>query len=146
MATSRRLSVYQAAQKLRTTPDAVRGRIKRGTIKHVHEEGRAWVVLAGDRSDTNRDQQTDQHTDQREGRGSLHHLFGGADRLPSGGTLPGAGDQQGDAAALGRSQARYVKSAEILTELRRLVLDFEIYAVELPEYDRDHERRAKLAF
>jgi hypothetical protein len=64
LATSRRLSVYQAAQELGITPDAVRGRIKRETIEFVKEGGRVWVVLADDHSDTNRDQDTDQHTDQ----------------------------------------------------------------------------------
>lgn len=33
----------------------------------------------------------------------------------------------------GRSQTRYVKSAEILTELRRIVLEIEMYLVHYPE-------------
>ena len=43
--------MYQAPQELGTTPDAMRIRIKRGTIEHVREGGHVWVVLADDKMD-----------------------------------------------------------------------------------------------
>lgn len=61
MATGRRLSVYQAAEVLGVTVDAVRGRIKRGTIEHERDGNRVYVILDADESDTGRDQPGDQY-------------------------------------------------------------------------------------
>ncbi len=61
MATGRRLSVYQAAEALGVTVDAVRGRIKRGTIEHERDGNRVYVILAADESGTGRDQPNDQY-------------------------------------------------------------------------------------
>ncbi len=61
MATGRRLSVYKAAEALGVTVDAVRGRIKRGTIEHERDGNRVYVILAADESSTGRDQPTDQY-------------------------------------------------------------------------------------
>jgi hypothetical protein len=65
-ATRRRLTINQAADQLGVTVDAVRGRIKRGTIAHVREGGRVYVLLAADESRPGRDQdaaQPDDRTD-----------------------------------------------------------------------------------
>jgi excisionase family DNA binding protein len=43
--TGRRLSVTEAAEALGISGDAVRSRIKRGTLPTVREGGRVWVVL-----------------------------------------------------------------------------------------------------
>jgi hypothetical protein len=43
--TGRRLSVPEAAEVLGISGDAVRSRIKRGTLETVREGGRVWVVL-----------------------------------------------------------------------------------------------------
>src|SRR5215210_7001780 len=61
LATGRRLSVYQAAEALGVTVDAVRGRIKRGTIQHERDGNRVYVILDADESGTGRDQPTDQY-------------------------------------------------------------------------------------
>ena len=61
LATGRRLSVYQAAKVLGVTVDAVRGRIKRGTIEHERDGNRVYVILDADESDTGRDQPGDQY-------------------------------------------------------------------------------------
>ena len=53
--------MYQAAEALGVTVDAVRGRIKRGTIEHERDGNRVYVILAADESDTGRDQPTDQY-------------------------------------------------------------------------------------
>jgi excisionase family DNA binding protein len=57
----RRLSVQEAADQLGITVDAVRGRIKRGTIEYVREGDRVWVILEGDESHTGRNRPTDQY-------------------------------------------------------------------------------------
>jgi hypothetical protein len=44
----------------------------------------------------------------------------------------------------GRSQARYVRSAEVLIELRRLVLEIEACATSLPEFEHSEEGSAKI--
>lgn len=62
-ATRRRLTINQAADQLGVTVDAVRGRIKRGTIAHVKEGGRVYVLLAADESRPGRDQDDDQPED-----------------------------------------------------------------------------------
>jgi hypothetical protein len=53
--------VYQAAEALGVTVDAVRGRIKRGTIEHERDGSRVYVFVDADESGTGRDQQTDQY-------------------------------------------------------------------------------------
>ncbi len=60
--TSQRLSVDQAATALGITVDAVRSRIKRGTIAHVREGGRVYVLLDADQSRLGHDQGGDQDT------------------------------------------------------------------------------------
>ena len=58
--TGRRLTVDQAATALGITADAVRSRIKRGTLAAERsEEGRVWVLLDSDRPSTSRDQPID---------------------------------------------------------------------------------------
>ncbi len=61
MATGRRLSVYKAAEALGVTVDAVRGRIKRGTIEHERDGNRVYVFVDADQPGTGRDQPTDQY-------------------------------------------------------------------------------------
>jgi excisionase family DNA binding protein len=41
----RRLSVGEAADELGVSVDAIRSRVKRGTIPHVRRGGRVWVLL-----------------------------------------------------------------------------------------------------
>ena len=62
-ATRRRLTINQAADQLGVTVDAVRGRVKRGTIAHVREGGRVYVLLAVDESRPGHDQDADQSGD-----------------------------------------------------------------------------------
>jgi excisionase family DNA binding protein len=45
LTTGRRLTVTEAAEVLGISGDAVRSRIKRGTLETVREGGRVWVVL-----------------------------------------------------------------------------------------------------
>ncbi len=58
----------QAAEALGVTVDAIRARIKRGTIDHTRESGRVYVLLGVDQDNTSHDQDTDQggtqHADQ----------------------------------------------------------------------------------
>src|ERR687897_2163580 len=63
---NRRLTVPQAAQALGTTEGAVRGRIKRGTLRSHREGGTVYVVLEGSPSAVHRDQSVDSPTDQPE--------------------------------------------------------------------------------
>jgi len=44
----RRLSVSEAADELGVSVDAIRSRIKRGTIPHIKRGGRVWVLLGTD--------------------------------------------------------------------------------------------------
>src|SRR5215208_5596879 len=62
--TRRRLTVAEAADALGITVDAVRSRIKRGTIEHERKGGRVYVLLGVDESRPGYDQDTDQDTDQ----------------------------------------------------------------------------------
>jgi hypothetical protein len=58
----RRLTVAQAADQLGVTVDAIPSRVKRGTIDHVREGGRVYIMLGGAQHATSRDQGTDQDT------------------------------------------------------------------------------------
>ena len=63
--TVRRVPVIEAASILGITPDAVRSRLRRGTLpKEVGEDGTVFVRLNGDRRDRRNDQSTDRPTDQ----------------------------------------------------------------------------------
>ncbi len=64
--TGRRLTVAQAADALGVTVDAVRSRIKRGTIAHVREGERVYVLLGDDQVGTSRDQGSAQYVDQHD--------------------------------------------------------------------------------
>ncbi len=44
----RRLSVGEAADELGVSVDAIRSRVKRGTIPHIRRGGRVWVLLGAD--------------------------------------------------------------------------------------------------
>jgi hypothetical protein len=55
--------VAQAADALGVTVDAIRSRIKRGTIAHVREGTRVYVVLGDDQGTTSRDQGSAQYAD-----------------------------------------------------------------------------------
>ena len=46
------------------TVDAIRSRIKRGTIEHVREEGRVYVIIGGDQVETSTDQVNNQDSAQ----------------------------------------------------------------------------------
>jgi flagellar motility protein MotE (MotC chaperone) len=56
--------VAEAADALGITVDAVRSRIKRGTIDHVRAGGRVYVLLGDDEGRPGHDQDTDQGGDQ----------------------------------------------------------------------------------
>src|SRR5687768_8410296 len=62
--TRRRLSVAEAADALGVSVDAIRSRVKRGTIAHERKGGRVYVLLGDDESRTGHDQHTAQVTDQ----------------------------------------------------------------------------------
>jgi hypothetical protein len=56
-----RVSVYQAAEVMGVTVDAIRKRISRGTIPHEKgEDGRVWVILDTDQDAASKVQDTDQ--------------------------------------------------------------------------------------
>lgn len=58
---SSRVSVYDAAQVMGVTVDAIRKRISRVTIPHERDEdGRVWVLLDTDQDPTSKVQDTDQ--------------------------------------------------------------------------------------
>jgi hypothetical protein len=61
-----RLTVPEAARELGITEAAVRGRIKRGTLRSSRVSGKVYVLLRGDASTTNRGAPTDAPTDQSE--------------------------------------------------------------------------------
>jgi hypothetical protein len=62
--------VAEAADTLGITVDAVRSRVKRGTIDHVRVGGRVYVLLGDDESRPGRDQHTDQGATETEDRTS----------------------------------------------------------------------------
>jgi hypothetical protein len=62
--TRRRLSVSEAAGALGITVDAVRSRVKRGTIAHERVGGRVYVLLDTDQSRPGHDQGSNRPTDQ----------------------------------------------------------------------------------
>jgi excisionase family DNA binding protein len=68
----RRLTVAQAADQLGVTVDAIRSRVKRGTIDHVREGGRVYIMLGGAQHATRRVQGTDQDTAQATDAGPGH--------------------------------------------------------------------------
>jgi hypothetical protein len=56
-----RFSVYEAAEVMGVTVDAIRKRISRGTIHHEKgEDGRVWVILDTDQDTASKVQDTDQ--------------------------------------------------------------------------------------
>jgi excisionase family DNA binding protein len=62
-----RLTTDQAADRLGISVDAVRGRIKRGTLEHEREGNKVYVLLGTDHSGattTSSDESTDQSSDQ----------------------------------------------------------------------------------
>ncbi len=64
MGTGRRLTPRQAADQLGVSVEAVRGRIKRGTIAHERDGYRVFVNLDADQTPTGHDQGGDQSGDQ----------------------------------------------------------------------------------
>ncbi len=60
MGTGRRLTPRQAADQLGVSVEAVRGRIKRGTIAHERDGDRVFVLLEADQTATGHDQGGDQ--------------------------------------------------------------------------------------
>ena len=59
-----RVSVYDAAEVMGVTVDAVRSRLKRGTIDHERKGGRVYVLLGADEARPGHNQDTDQVSDQ----------------------------------------------------------------------------------
>ena len=60
----RRVGVNEAADVLGLTVEAIRGRIRRGTIEHERDGDRVYVLVPDDRPPTNRDKPRDQPHDQ----------------------------------------------------------------------------------
>jgi hypothetical protein len=73
-ASRRRLTVPAAADALGVTSDAVRGRIKRGTLASTKDEdGTVYVFLPREPSETTGDQPHDQSDSQPHGQSSANH-------------------------------------------------------------------------
>jgi len=64
--TTQRVCVSEAAAALGISVEAVRGRIKRGTIGHERDDDRVYVLLDADQTATGRDQGDDRTTDRPE--------------------------------------------------------------------------------
>ena len=62
--TGRRVSVAEAARLLDTTAEAIRSRIKRGTLQSVKESGHVYVLLSPDQTPPEQRPDTDQSADQ----------------------------------------------------------------------------------
>ena len=62
-ASRQRVTVAQAAEILGVTVEAVRGRIKRGTLEHERHSGTVYVLLPADQMPTGRQPGDDQTTD-----------------------------------------------------------------------------------
>src|SRR5215212_7776658 len=60
--TERRLTLQDAAQELGITPDALRQRIRRGQYRSAKEDGRVYVYLNLDRTETEHDVQGESST------------------------------------------------------------------------------------
>src|SRR5215213_3827349 len=60
--TERRLALQDAAQELGITPDALRQRIRRGQYQSTKEDGRVYVYLNLDRTETEHDVQGESTT------------------------------------------------------------------------------------
>jgi hypothetical protein len=60
----RRLTVAEASAVLGVTVEAVRGRIKRGTLEHERDSGTVYVLLEADQPPTGHQPDDDQPTDQ----------------------------------------------------------------------------------
>jgi hypothetical protein len=63
---NRRLTAPEAAARLGITEAAVRGRIKRGTLRSYREAGAVYVVLEGDEPPIDRDEPVGEPADQSE--------------------------------------------------------------------------------
>ena len=77
--TGRRLTVAQAADALGVTVDAIRSRIKRGTIAHIREGERVYVLLGDDQGTTSPDQGSAQYAGHRDHDGHHRHEHAGGD-------------------------------------------------------------------
>jgi hypothetical protein len=66
LSSNQRITVPEAAAELGITEAAVRGRIKRGTLRSYRESGTVYVLLEGGAPTTNRDAPTDKPTNQSE--------------------------------------------------------------------------------
>src|SRR5215218_8170072 len=73
---NRRLTVPQAAQALGITEGAVRGRLKRRTLRSHREAGTVYVVLESSPSAVHRDESAGESTDQTELVEELHRTNG----------------------------------------------------------------------
>jgi excisionase family DNA binding protein len=64
--TRRRLSVGEAADELGISVDAIRSRVKRGTIPHIKRGGRVWVLLGTDQGNRPTQDQSEIEAELRE--------------------------------------------------------------------------------
>ena len=78
--TGRRLTVAQAADALGVTVDAIRSRIKRGSIGHVREGGRVYVLSGGNQGTASSDQGGAQYAEHQDYDGHHHHEHDGSGR------------------------------------------------------------------
>ncbi len=101
--TGRRLTVAQAADALGVTVDAIRSRIKRGTIAHVRDGERVYVVLGADQGAPSTDQGNDQVGAQYGQR------RGGDDRHARGRDGSDGGDHRDELVEELRNRVRYLE-------------------------------------